>query len=257
MNLVRSPFRTAEAFLIEEIIDPRDTRPLLCEFADLAAPLRAAGPNGRGVRPLTQFAGVAAAHAAADGDHEAHRQGRPPSPSCSPPCDPTRCRSRRGDPLRRRRGRAASASAGGPSPASTCAPADEPTLEVLDVDAALDRLAGDVGQRARSADRQRPARRPLRPGDRAGGRPAAPAARRRAAPGRARGARGRGGGQGVRAARRARAAGGDARRRPARGRRAGLHAAGPRRWRRSASPSGGRCCRCWRRPPPTSPRRCR
>lgn len=31
-----SPFRTAEQFLIEDIIDPRDTRPLLCEFADLA-----------------------------------------------------------------------------------------------------------------------------------------------------------------------------------------------------------------------------
>ena len=38
----QSPFRTAEAFLVEEIIDPRDTRPLLCEFADLAAPLSAA-----------------------------------------------------------------------------------------------------------------------------------------------------------------------------------------------------------------------
>lgn len=31
-----SPFRTAEQFLIEDIIDPRDTRPLMCEFADLA-----------------------------------------------------------------------------------------------------------------------------------------------------------------------------------------------------------------------------
>src|SRR5207302_9494959 len=40
MNLVRSPFRTAESFLVEEIIDPRDTRPLLCEFAELAAALR-------------------------------------------------------------------------------------------------------------------------------------------------------------------------------------------------------------------------
>ena len=39
----RSPFRTAEAFLVEEIIDPRDTRPLLCEFANLAAPLRQPG----------------------------------------------------------------------------------------------------------------------------------------------------------------------------------------------------------------------
>ncbi len=32
----QSPFKTAEAFLVEEIIDPRDTRPLLCEFAELA-----------------------------------------------------------------------------------------------------------------------------------------------------------------------------------------------------------------------------
>ncbi|VAW03908.1 Propionyl-CoA carboxylase beta chain, partial [hydrothermal vent metagenome] len=35
-NRVTSPFRTAEQFLIEDIIDPRDTRPLLCEFAELA-----------------------------------------------------------------------------------------------------------------------------------------------------------------------------------------------------------------------------
>lgn len=51
MNRVRSPFRTAEAFLVEEIIDPRDTRPLLCEFARLAAPLREAGPRAWGFRP--------------------------------------------------------------------------------------------------------------------------------------------------------------------------------------------------------------
>ena len=51
LNAVRSPFRTAEAFLVEEIIDPRDTRPLLCEFANLAAPLRTAGPAGTPFRP--------------------------------------------------------------------------------------------------------------------------------------------------------------------------------------------------------------
>src|SRR5207302_10272353 len=51
MNLVRSPFRTAESFMIEEIIDPRDTRPLLCEFAELAAPLRGSGPTARPMRP--------------------------------------------------------------------------------------------------------------------------------------------------------------------------------------------------------------
>ncbi|MGD9869319.1 MAG: acyl-CoA carboxylase subunit beta [Hyphomicrobiales bacterium] len=31
-----SPFRTAEAFAVEEIIDPRETRPMLCEFIELA-----------------------------------------------------------------------------------------------------------------------------------------------------------------------------------------------------------------------------
>ncbi len=51
MNKVRSPFRTAETFGVEEIIDPRDTRPLLCEFANLAAPLRTPGPRATGFRP--------------------------------------------------------------------------------------------------------------------------------------------------------------------------------------------------------------
>jgi propionyl-CoA carboxylase beta chain len=36
LNKVRSPFRSAERFNVEDIIDPRDTRPLLCEFAELA-----------------------------------------------------------------------------------------------------------------------------------------------------------------------------------------------------------------------------
>lgn len=47
----QSPFKTAEVFMVEEIIDPRDTRPLLCEFANLAAPLRRPGPTARGFRP--------------------------------------------------------------------------------------------------------------------------------------------------------------------------------------------------------------
>jgi len=51
LNKVRSPFRTAESFLIEEIIDPRDTRPLLVEFANLAAPLREPGPSAFACRP--------------------------------------------------------------------------------------------------------------------------------------------------------------------------------------------------------------
>jgi acetyl-CoA carboxylase carboxyltransferase component len=51
LNRYRSPFRTAETFLIEEIIDPRDTRTLLCEFANLAAKLRRAGPVATPMRP--------------------------------------------------------------------------------------------------------------------------------------------------------------------------------------------------------------
>jgi acetyl-CoA carboxylase carboxyltransferase component len=51
LDAARSPFRTAEVFMIEEIVDPRDTRPLLCEFANLAAPLRGSGPTARGARP--------------------------------------------------------------------------------------------------------------------------------------------------------------------------------------------------------------
>ncbi|MBI4312455.1 MAG: propionyl-CoA carboxylase, partial [Chloroflexi bacterium] len=51
---LRSPFRTAEAFQIEEIIDPRDTRPLLIEHleASLPAARRHLGPKPRfGVLP--------------------------------------------------------------------------------------------------------------------------------------------------------------------------------------------------------------
>jgi acetyl-CoA carboxylase carboxyltransferase component len=51
LEKLRSPFRSAEAFWIEEIIDPRETRPLLCEFANLAAPLRTPGPSAHGMRP--------------------------------------------------------------------------------------------------------------------------------------------------------------------------------------------------------------
>jgi acetyl-CoA carboxylase carboxyltransferase component len=51
LNKFRSPFRTAEAFLVEEIIDPRDTRRLLCEFANLAAPLRKPGVVATSFRP--------------------------------------------------------------------------------------------------------------------------------------------------------------------------------------------------------------
>lgn len=50
---LRSPFRTAEAFGIEEIIDPRDTRPILCDWIASAyeqLPTQL-GPKGRGYRP--------------------------------------------------------------------------------------------------------------------------------------------------------------------------------------------------------------
>lgn len=51
LNAVRSPFRTAESFDIEEIIDPRDTRPLLCRWANLIAPVRKTGRYSHGYRP--------------------------------------------------------------------------------------------------------------------------------------------------------------------------------------------------------------
>ena len=51
LNLLRSPFRTAESFWVEEIIDPRDTRKLLCEFARLAEPLGTPGAPRFGPRP--------------------------------------------------------------------------------------------------------------------------------------------------------------------------------------------------------------
>jgi acetyl-CoA carboxylase carboxyltransferase component len=51
LNLLRSPFRSAETFWVEEIIDPRDTRKLLCEFAHLAEPLLTLGPSRFTMRP--------------------------------------------------------------------------------------------------------------------------------------------------------------------------------------------------------------
>jgi acetyl-CoA carboxylase carboxyltransferase component len=51
LNRLRSPFRTAEAFWVEEIIDPRDTRRLLCEFSRLAQPLLTPGSSSFPMRP--------------------------------------------------------------------------------------------------------------------------------------------------------------------------------------------------------------
>lgn len=53
LSRVTSPFRTAEAFGIEEIIDPRRTRPLLCEWIENAYRLLPSqlGVTRRGMRP--------------------------------------------------------------------------------------------------------------------------------------------------------------------------------------------------------------
>ena len=51
LNALRSPFRSAEKFWVEEIIDPRKTRSLLCDFARLAAPVRTPGKVSFKIRP--------------------------------------------------------------------------------------------------------------------------------------------------------------------------------------------------------------
>lgn len=51
LNKLRSPFRTAEAFWVEEIIDPRDTRRLLCDFARMAERVLEPGPPAQAMRP--------------------------------------------------------------------------------------------------------------------------------------------------------------------------------------------------------------
>ncbi|MFV0525546.1 MAG: acyl-CoA carboxylase subunit beta [Acidimicrobiales bacterium] len=54
LEAVRSPFRTAEQFLVEDIIDPADTRPQLCRWVHTAYHRLGAGPvgpSGRTFRP--------------------------------------------------------------------------------------------------------------------------------------------------------------------------------------------------------------
>lgn len=51
MERLRSPFRSAEAFNVEDIIDPRETRSKLCAFANYAAKLRKTGPSHFAMRP--------------------------------------------------------------------------------------------------------------------------------------------------------------------------------------------------------------
>ena len=51
LNRVRSPFRSAEYFEVEEIIDPRDTRPILCQWANLARKATRTTPPNFTYRP--------------------------------------------------------------------------------------------------------------------------------------------------------------------------------------------------------------
>lgn len=50
VRALTSPFRSAEAFVVEDIIDPAQTRAALVEFAHIAAPLRQAGQARFGYR---------------------------------------------------------------------------------------------------------------------------------------------------------------------------------------------------------------
>jgi propionyl-CoA carboxylase beta chain len=50
LDRVRSPFRTAEKFGVEAIIDPRETRAELIDFANLAQRALKPGRRGRGLR---------------------------------------------------------------------------------------------------------------------------------------------------------------------------------------------------------------
>ncbi len=51
LNKLRSPFRSAEYFEIEEIIDPRDTRENLCRWANIAYRALTTGPSAFTYRP--------------------------------------------------------------------------------------------------------------------------------------------------------------------------------------------------------------
>jgi propionyl-CoA carboxylase beta chain len=55
LDAVRSPFRTAERFSVEDVVDPRETRPRLVEWARAAyrtlSTESPGGPKARGPRP--------------------------------------------------------------------------------------------------------------------------------------------------------------------------------------------------------------
>jgi propionyl-CoA carboxylase beta chain len=51
LDRLRSPFRSAERFYVEEIVQPAETRRWLCEFAQLAARGPDTSPRGFHYRP--------------------------------------------------------------------------------------------------------------------------------------------------------------------------------------------------------------
>src|SRR5258708_19885048 len=87
---------TAERFWIEEIVDPRKTRSLLCEFARLAEPIRTPGPARMAIRPYLQVGALMVrgrscavsnpegflAHPSTPAEHP------PPHPATRPPLPP-------------------------------------------------------------------------------------------------------------------------------------------------------------------------
>ncbi len=51
LDRYRSPFRSAEVFEVDDVIDPRETRSALCRWANLVAGARRPGPSRFGYRP--------------------------------------------------------------------------------------------------------------------------------------------------------------------------------------------------------------
>ena len=51
VSLASSPFRTAEKFLVEDIIDPSETRPKVCQWIKLVYPTLKTGLSCFGYRP--------------------------------------------------------------------------------------------------------------------------------------------------------------------------------------------------------------
>jgi propionyl-CoA carboxylase beta chain len=51
LERLRSPFRSAERFYVEEIVPPAETRRWLTEFANLAQRIEASAPRGFAYRP--------------------------------------------------------------------------------------------------------------------------------------------------------------------------------------------------------------